>query len=69
MEYPGGISRHIHKQSGCTPLAEHKIDVIAKQAIRVKPYPMPHAKQKEVDEEVQKMLEAGIIDPSRSWHY
>ena len=50
------------KQPGCTSLAEHKIDVTAKQPICVKPYPMLYAKQKEVDEEVKKMLEAGVIE-------
>ena len=54
------------EQPGCTPLVELKIDVTAKQPIRVKPYPMPYAKRKEVDEEVQKMLEAGVIEPSCS---
>ena len=38
----------------------------AKQPIRVKSYPKPYAKQKEVDKEVQKMLEAGVIEPSCS---
>ena len=50
-------------QPGCTILAEHKINVTAKQPIRVKPYPMPFAKRKEVDKEIQKMLEAGVIEP------
>ena len=41
------------EQPGCTPLVEHKLDVTASQSIRVKPNPMPYAKRKEVDEEIQ----------------
>ena len=51
---------------GKTTLGEHKIELTTKEPIRVRPYPMPFAKRQAVQEEVDKMLEAGIIEPSRS---
>ncbi len=54
------------EKPGCTTLVKHKIDVTTKQPIRVKPYPMPYAKRKDVDDEVQKMLKANVIEESCS---
>ena len=51
---------------GETNLGEHRIELTTKEPIRVKPYPMPYAKRQPVQEEIGKMLEAGIIEPSRS---
>ena len=52
--------------TGETNLGEHRIELTTKEPIRVKPYPMPYAKRQAVQEEVGKMLEAVIIEPSRS---
>ena len=51
---------------GETNLGEHKIELTTSEPIRVKPYPIPYAKRTTIEEEVQKMLKAGVIEPSRS---
>jgi hypothetical protein len=51
---------------GTTHLEEHKIELTTTDPIRVRPYPVPYAKRKDVQEEIQKMLDAGVIEPSSS---
>ena len=53
-------------QPGTTHLVEHKIVTTTSEPIRVKQYPIPYAKQVEIEDEVKKMVEAGIIEPSNS---
>ena len=53
-------------QPGTTNLGRHEIKTTTPEPVRVKPYPMPYAKQKVIEEEVRKMLEAGVIEPANS---
>ena len=54
------------ERPGTTDLGEHQIELTTADLIRTKPYAMPYSKRKEVEEEVQKMLEMGVIEPSKS---
>ncbi|XP_065939102.1 uncharacterized protein [Magallana gigas] len=51
---------------GMTNLVEHKIVVTSSEPVRVKPYPIPFSTEKTVTEEVQKMLQLNVIEPSSS---
>lgn len=51
---------------GSTDLYQHKIELTTDVPIRQKPYPLPYATRQVVEEEVSKMLEAGIIEESDS---
>ena len=51
---------------GVTNLSEHKIILTTNEPVRVKPYPLPYNVRKEVEKEVQQMLELNVIEPSES---
>lgn len=51
---------------GKTNLVEHKIVVTSSEPVRVKPYPIPFGTEKTITEEVQKMLQLNVIEPSSS---
>ena len=51
---------------GTTLLAEHKIDLISDEPIRIKQYPIPYAMRDVVKEEITKMLKADVIEKSDS---
>ncbi|XP_052673702.1 uncharacterized protein LOC128155864 [Crassostrea angulata] len=51
---------------GITNLVEHKIVVTSSEPVRVKPYPIPFSTEKTITEEVQKMLQLNVIEPSSS---
>jgi hypothetical protein len=51
---------------GTTHLEEHKIELTTTDPIRVRPYLDPYANWKDVHKEIQKMLDAGVIEPSSS---
>lgn len=51
---------------GKTNLVEHKIVVTSSEPVRVKPYPIPFSTEKTITEEVQKMLQLNVIEPSSS---
>ena len=53
------------QQLGCTSLAEHEI-IVNSAPIKQRYYPVSLAKQKIIDEEIRKMLDPDIIQPSRS---
>jgi hypothetical protein len=53
-------------QPGTTSMAEHVIETSSENPIRVRPYPIPYAVRKKIDEEVSKMLKMGVIEPSCS---
>ena len=53
-------------QPGTMNIGRHEIKTTTPEPVRIKPYPMPYAKQKAVEEEVRKMLEAGVIEPANS---
>ena len=51
---------------GRTDLVEHKVELTTSIPIHVKPYPMPYAKRKDVNKEIEKMLKLGVIEHSKS---
>jgi len=51
---------------GLTNLGKHSITLTTEEPIHSKPYSLPHAMQKEVEKELDDMLQFGIIEPSRS---
>lgn len=51
---------------GTTNLVEHKINVTSSEPVRVKPYPVPFYTERTISEEVQKMLQLKVIEPSSS---
>ncbi|KAK3739967.1 hypothetical protein QZH41_009486, partial [Actinostola sp. cb2023] len=53
-------------EPGSTNLVNHKIELTTTQPIRQRPYAIPYAKKQAVKEEVEKMLQMGIIEPSNS---
>src|SRR6218665_1062487 len=46
---------------GRTELAEHEIKLTSDRPVRSKPYPTPYNLQKEIDKEIDVMLESDII--------
>ena len=62
-------SRSMHTYSrrpGITQLEQHRIEMTTKDPIKVKSCPMPYAMQEIINEDVEAMLEADIIEPSKS---
>nr|XP_034325279.1 uncharacterized protein LOC105323550 isoform X4 [Crassostrea gigas] len=51
---------------GLTTLAKHEIRLTSENPVRTKPYPLPFTSRETVCEEVRRMLETGIIEPSTS---
>lgn len=51
---------------GLTNLGKHDIKLVNKEPIKSKPYPLPHALRGKVKEEVQKMIDGGIVESSSS---
>ena len=51
---------------GTTDLVKHGLDTVNHEPAGMKQYPMPYAKQQAVEEEVKKMLDAGVIEQSNS---
>lgn len=49
-----------------TTFGVHQIKLISNKLIRSKPYPLPFTSRDTVCDEVRKMLEAGVIEPSDS---
>ncbi|XP_037804895.1 uncharacterized protein LOC119599226 [Penaeus monodon] len=51
---------------GVTSIVIHDIDLTTVVPVHTKPYPIPHHLRKAFDEEVDRMLSLGIIEPSAS---
>ena len=51
---------------GCTDLVEHEVRTQAGKTINQRPYRVPEAHRKVIDEEVSKMLELNVIEESKS---
>lgn len=51
---------------GYTTLAKHDIKLTTDEPVRAKPYPLPFAMRETIKDEVIKMLEIGVIEPSDS---
>ena len=56
----------LSNEPGCTDLLEHEIRLSTDIPIRIKPYPIPYSLISTVNEEVTKMLELNVIEPSSS---
>ena len=51
---------------GRTNLGEHSVKLTSSDPIRQRPYPVPHAMKNVIEEETQKMVRMGVIEPSDS---
>ena len=51
---------------GRTNLIQHKIELTSSQPIRCKPYPLPYNMRESLREDIQNMLDMGVIRPSQS---
>ena len=54
------------ERPGTTDLVEHEIELTTSEPVRVAPYPIPYAKRETVQNEVEAMLNAGIIERAKS---
>ena len=55
MDSPGNVSG-----------AEHSVRVSSDKVVNLKPYPLPFESERAAQEEVRKMLELDVIEPSSS---
>ena len=60
------IVQNITKWRGQTNLIKHHIDLQGQKNIRSGYRPVPKAQQNDADEEVDKLLREGVIEPSSS---
>ena len=51
---------------GTTNLAEHKIEMVTDDPVRVKPYPIPYSLREELKQDIEQMLDMGVIRKSDS---
>ena len=51
---------------GCTSTFSHKIHLTSNIPVHRKPYPVPHHLQASFDDEIEKMIQLGVIEPSTS---
>ena len=51
---------------GKTPFAEHSIDTGESHPVPLSPYREPHAYRGQVEQELEAMLQAGVVEPSNS---
>ena len=56
----------LRARPGLTNITEHRIPLASRQPIRLPPYRLPHSYRAVVRDEISKMLEEGIIEPSKS---
>ena len=56
----------MRSEPGRTTITEHRIPLKSSKPIRLPPYRLPHAYRTTVRNEIAKMLEAGVIEPSNS---
>ena len=56
----------VQSRPGRTALAVHRIDTGAARPVRVPSHRIPHAYREAVEQELQEMVDARIIEPSRS---
>lgn len=54
------------KDLGCVQGFEHRIDLEHDKPIASKPYRIPHSRMEIVEKEIHRMLEIGVIQPSKS---
>ena len=51
---------------GRTNLLQHRIELTSPHPIRCKPYPLPYSMREALREDIQSMLDMGVIRPSQS---
>ena len=51
---------------GTTNLAKHKIEMVTDDPVRVKPYPIPYSLREELKQDMEQMLDMGVIRKSDS---
>lgn len=51
---------------GVTNLVEHRIELMTNEPVRIKQYPLPFHTENTIKEEVEKMLQLKVIEPSSS---
>ena len=51
---------------GCTNLAHHHINLSTREPIRTRPYQVPYALREELNDEIDEMMNLGIIRESKS---
>ena len=51
---------------GTTNLAEYKIEMVTDDPVRVKPYPIPYSLREELKQDIEQMLDMGVIRKSDS---
>ncbi|XP_072180509.1 uncharacterized protein [Diadema setosum] len=51
---------------GRTTLGEHSIKLTSSDPIRQRPYPVPHTMKSVIEEETQKMVKMGVVEPLRT---
>lgn len=62
--------KDIPSSLGCTDAVEHKIKVEGSEPIKLRSYPVSPKIQSYIDEELDKMLKEGVIEPSSSpWSF
>ena len=54
------------EKPGHTSLVKHSIHLTTDKPVRVKHYPIPYAKVSTIEQELDKMLRLGVIEPSES---
>ncbi|KAL8611041.1 hypothetical protein ACOMHN_042657 [Nucella lapillus] len=60
------FSQSLTDEPGKTTLETCTVELTTKQPVHAKAYPIPYATRQVVEEEVDKMLKLGVIEPSRS---
>ena len=56
----------LRDQPGKTTLAEHHVETGSASPIRLPAYQIPHTYREQVQQEIEEMLEASMIEPSSS---
>ena len=51
---------------GTTELTEHKIEMVTDEPVRVKPYPIPYNLREELKQDIEQMMDMGVIRKSDS---
>lgn len=59
------FTKHEPNKIGCTSLVKHTI-ITESEPIKQRYYPVSPYKQKQIDEELDKMIDAGVVEPSES---
>ena len=49
-----------------TKLTEHKIEMVTEEPVRVKPYPIPYNLREKLKQDIEQMMDMGVIRKSDS---